>query len=158
MFSFNIHNILLILGINKLILGIVIYFLKTQNSRIKGIDYWSLGSVLTALGLIIYSFIPPRANLQIDFIFSLLLNFFFFVGEVLFLIGFWKYLDKKTKNFVFLIPIIAVLNVIFTLFHQIFWLRYSINSFLGAILCIISFFVLLKYPSKKLNLLFKITA
>jgi signal transduction histidine kinase len=160
MFVTNLHTLLLILGINKLLLGLLIYVLKTETPNVKGIAYWAYGSIITAIGIIVYAFIPFPAPVHIDFIYSFFLNLFVLGGDCIFLAGFWVFAGKPVKKYIlFGIPALSLTNVIvFTLFYNVIWVRFFVNAFIGAGLYLYSAFVLRKIPLKSLGTIFKITS
>ncbi len=160
MFVTNLHTLLLILGINKFLLGLLIFFLKTKTPNFKGIGYWAYGSIITAIGIIIYAFMPHSVPVLVDFTFSFFLNVFILGGDCLFLAGFWVFSGKPVKKLImFGIPVLAAINIIiFTLFYNVIWIRFSLNAFIGAGLYLVSAFELQKSPRKSLDNIFKITS
>lgn len=160
MFNINVHSVLLILGINKLLLAFLLLFLRKENPNLKAIKYWSDGSFITSAGLLIYAFMPHSVPVWIDFTYSFLLNVFVLTGDALFLAGFWLIKDKPfNKKIMVGFPVLAAINVIvFTLFYDVLWIRYSLNAFLGASLYFVSALELRTSPRKSLDHIFKITS
>ena len=66
----NLETVLFILGINILISGVLLFYIKKDNELNKYIKHWGLGSIFTGIGLIIYSFFPLNTTFWIDFLFS----------------------------------------------------------------------------------------
>ena len=69
--------------------------LKKHAPNIKGIGCWAYGSLVTALGFIVYAFFPYPASFLVDFTYSLVLNILIFAGDALFLSGFFIFRENQ---------------------------------------------------------------
>lgn len=139
MLDINTHIILLIIGLNKLLLGFFIIYLHQKVKDIKGVKYWGWGNVLSASGLIIFSFYRHEDIMLENLTYSLILQLFVLAGDTIFLTGFRIYRNKPIhKGILFLPPLLSMADVIFfTAFIPNNWIRYSINGLIGTVLYIL---------------------
>lgn len=159
MFHDTTQFFLFVLAINKLMMGYLILYLKSKSPNVKGMNFWAYGSIITAIGVGIYSFFPVTHH-QNDFLYSLALNLFTYLGDALFLAGFITFNEKKVNYYIlFLFPLLAVTNVIiFSLFYKILWLRMGINAFIGFMLYYYSAFELRKTKYIYLKNIFRLSS
>lgn len=143
MYEANIHTLLLILAINKFLLGFLVFYLKKRLPDLKGLNFWAYGSISTAIGLLVYSVTPFPAAPAVSFIYSFLLLSFYYTGDVLFLNGFFVFFDKPVNKFTFIVPLINVtIATIFTLLFYSVWIRFTLTNLVGFLLYLYGAFVI----------------
>lgn len=143
MYEANIHALLLILAINKFLLGALVLFLKKRLHRLKGLNYWAYGSFLTAVGLLIYSLTPFPATAIVSFTYSFFLLLFFYTGDVLFINGFRIFFGRKFQKELLLAPLLnIIIAAVFSLLIEATWLRFTLTNLVGFALYLYAAFAI----------------
>lgn len=160
MLDINTHIVLLIIGFNKLLLGFFILYLHQKVKDIRGVKYWGWGNVLSASGLVIFSFYRHQDIMLENLTYSLILQMFVMAGDSIFLTGFRIYRNKPIhKGILFLPALFTTVNiVIFTAFIPNNWIRFSINGLIGTVLYILFVIEMRKCADETSQKLFKVNS
>lgn len=143
MYEANIHALLLILAINKFLLGALVLFLKKRLPRLQGLNYWAYGSFLTAVGLLIYSLTPFPATAIVSFTYSFFLLLFFYTGDVLFINGFRIFFGRKFQKELLLAPLLnIIIAAVFSLLIEATWFRFTLTNLVGFALYLYAAFAI----------------
>lgn len=160
MFQTNLPTLLLILSVNKFLLGMLMGYLWIKLPEIKGIKDWFIGSVLTATGLFIFAVYPYPVSTPVDFTYSISLNLLIMSGDIMFLSGFVKFQGKPFRKSIYLVFLLLVSasTVYFTLIHKILWMRVFLNTSFYVVLYLFIAAELWKYPKGNLRFIFRISS
>lgn len=142
MFQTDIHTIFLILALNKFLLGLLLFHIKTiTKGKVNGVDYWAYGSILTGLGLLLSAFFRNDASVNTQLVFSLGLNVCILSGDILFLYGVYRFKGKKPNRLLWLLPLLSVVNIfVFVAIHYNVSARFLINAVFPLILYTVTAF------------------
>ena len=157
MFAINLSTSFSILTISKLLLAILLFYLKFKIPSLKAIGYWALSCFLSALSTFVFSEFPYPASVAVDFVYSFLFNVLLIGGECFFLAGLWSFKNKSINRPVLWGFLLAttINSIVFSFFFPVLWIRLSINACLMFVLCFINALELWSNPRKSLNSLFK---
>lgn len=159
MFHTDIRTLLLIISINKLLIGFLLVFLRIKIPHIAGIKEWAIGNVITAIGLFLFAIYPWPTTITVDFLFSFFINQAIMAGEVIFLLGFWKFRQQSVKKYIAVFPLLIAVNVIvFTFVFKLFVIRFLITQFLFTFFYLTIAFELREAPKSSFGHIFRWTS
>jgi signal transduction histidine kinase len=146
MFKTDIHTIFLILALNKFLLGLLLFHIRTiTKGKVNGVDYWAYGSILSGAGLLLTAFFNNDLPLHQELFFSLGLNILILSGDIIFLFGLLRFKGKPLKRMLWILPALSVVNIIiFTLVSYDIALRFLLNAVFPVILYTVTAYEFMK--------------
>jgi signal transduction histidine kinase len=135
MFDIDLKTLLLIISINKFCVSLLLVHFRNICPHISGIKEWSIASLLTATGFFLYAIYPWATTVMSGSLFAFFANEAIAVGEVIFLIGFWKFSHQSIKKYIVVFPLLLAVNIIaFAFVFKLQFISALISQFLIILL------------------------